>query len=174
MESKTRYVTVRVPVPESRLAEFYGVLGHFFDGSTAEGPASVPVEDGEYKKWTGPEDQEAAITYWRKYLNKRGKKMFLELAHHPGQRFTGHQIAELLGLDAPNQVAGVLAWPGRYAHKMGYQLPTEWDAGSEESPGGYWMRPEVAELFISATELIASGDVHRTTAKGCAEPSNRF
>jgi hypothetical protein len=68
----------------------------------------------------------------------------------PGERLAGNEVAARLGLEkGAHGVAGILAWPGRYARKLGRELPLATE-GRDDGGTDYFMEPVVAKLFAAA------------------------
>jgi len=75
-----------------------------------EEPAGSPT--GELPGWSDS-DRDLAEAYWGK-LSQSAKDLFSVLINHPGEKFTGDELARELGLPGGRQsVKSVLTWPGR-------------------------------------------------------------
>jgi Family of unknown function (DUF6416) len=145
---------VTVAVPEERVAEFYSWFGAFlasepgapppFRGRGWRGPRGSR-RHGEAQPWSA-EDAKLAAWLYRK-LAPPARELFDLLASAPGERFGGEEIAKRLGLEkGAHGVAGILAWPGRYARHLNRVLPID-TAGRADGGTDYYMDPEVATLF---------------------------
>jgi len=146
------YVTAAVLLPEERVTEFYGAFAQWLDGAPSLGdhPASASAE---LRHWTGSEeDLEAAGAIWKK-LTPKAKALFARLIRTPDQPHTAAELAA--ALDIPHGfygVAGVLAWPGRYAAAEGYHFPVQWMPGEAGEGASYWMTEVVASSFLPHVE----------------------
>ena len=148
---------IAVSVPDDRNAE----SGQFF-GRRQEGRLNMNTSanftnwnrNGE--PWSGSKESLAAATWWWGKRSVRARDLFELLIDNPGQRFTGSEIAEQLGIKkGARGVAGILAWPGRYCIEGGYRLPSEFYKDRDSGAGLYWMKPTTAALFAKAR--IANG-----------------
>ncbi len=149
---------ITVPVPDDRVAEFFKWYGQWLEGSPPAtpsaplvrqvSPSSVetlePQHNRSLQPWTDTEEDLAlAKDLWRK-LSAPAQAMIDFLAADPGQRFSGAEIADAVGIPhGAAGVAGTLTWPSRHGVSMGRSLPTSWD----EYECKYWLEPEVASLF---------------------------
>jgi hypothetical protein len=71
----------------------------------------------------------------------------------PGERFGGDELAARVGIpNGKHGVAGVLAWPGRYAFAVGRRQPWSWAYPIEGGNAVYWFADDVAELFRQARD----------------------
>lgn len=150
-------VDITVPVPDDRIAEFYKFFGLWLDGELGLSPATDSKSwnrDGE--SWADDEKSlEDAVWLWGK-LTDRAKGLFGLLIENPGQRFTGSEIAEKVGIEYGTRgVAGTLAWPGRYCIQRGRRLPSEFHEDLDAGVSVYWMEPATAAVFAKAR--IATG-----------------
>lgn len=143
---------VTVPVPEERLADFFGVYSRWLSSSET---TEVQVEEANAKSvnWSDTaEDLVLARTVWSKFSD-RAKALFATLMEHPEQKFSGEELAQLH--DIPNGkygVAGVLAWPGRHSAAVSRWLPCRYEDGPVGASANYWMTNEVAALFRKARD----------------------
>ncbi len=148
---------ITVPVPNDRIAEFYRFFGLWLDGELGANPVSDSRNwnrNGE--PWTDDEKGLEDATWLWKQLTGQAKGLFGLLIDNPGQRFTGSEIAETVGIkNGTRGVAGTLAWPGRYCIQRGRRLPTEFHEDLDAEVSFYWMEPATAALFNKAR--IASG-----------------
>lgn len=100
--------------------------------------------------WTEA-DRDLAAILWGK-LSDPAKALFSILIDHPGQKFTGDELAHELGLTNGRQgLKSVLSWPGRHCKAIGRTWPWSWDYPKGE-PARYWMTPEIAAIFRPASE----------------------
>lgn len=159
---------ITVAVPEDRVPEFYAWFAAFLAADRGAEPAGAGPGFGprgggrgrgfgprmhgahlEAAPWSA-EDTEQAQWLLRK-LAPPARALFDLLAAHPGERFSGNDVAARLQLDkGAHGVAGILAWPGRYSRKLGRELPIL-TAGREDGGTDYYMDPDVATLFTPPT-----------------------
>lgn len=150
MESE--YERIEVKVPSSRVPEFYEMYGRWLAAAPV-GLSDTEPDADRSSSWTSS-DEELATTYWAK-LTPTARAIFKVMMAEPGRRFPGDEIAAEIGQSKGSfGVAGALAWPGRHAYAMGRSLPFEWEPDSDERRGGYWMSPDVADLFRRATSAV--------------------
>lgn len=150
---------ITVPVPEERTAEFYQFFGHWLAGSLSlPGTPSRATEGSQETPklpWSGTDqDSDDAETLWRRY-SATARALFSLLMDSPGTAYTGEQIAQKLNITHGSRgVAGVLAWPGRYAVELGREQPWywRWDQATQES--FYWIPAELAELFTTVRSRV--------------------
>jgi len=116
-----------VPVPTDRVAEFYRMFADWVDGSTGRVPpaADVPAQSKAGAAPTGAPpakpDLDAAIRWWR-LLKPREREVFsLWIAAAP-KMLTAAEIVDKLGLNGPRDIPGILSWPGRKGHKVGFEV----------------------------------------------------
>ena len=177
---------ITVEVPEGRVAEFYawfaeflaspaGGFGpsrgrrgrhgpgrHFGGGDVMFGGPGGPGGfghhgfGGEASAWT-EEDLEQARWIYRKLSHPAGQ-LFDLLIEHPGERFSGNDVASRLGLEkGAHGVAGILAWPGRWCRKLGRELPID-TLAREDGGTDFSMSAETAALFDRARKAAAPTD----------------
>ncbi|HWH10061.1 MAG TPA: DUF6416 domain-containing protein [Solirubrobacteraceae bacterium] len=150
---------VTVPVPEDRVAEFYAWFASFLAsdpgsagwsghrGPRGRGPRGAPGHDHPLEAWSAGDGERAAWLYER--LATTARELFDLLARSPGERFSGNEVAARLKIDkGAHGVAGILAWPGRYARRLGRALPIATE-GRPDGGTDYFMEPEVAVLFAA-------------------------
>jgi hypothetical protein len=161
---------ITVAVPEDRVPEFYAWFAAFLAADRGVDPAGAGPGFGprggpfsgpglrgrggrgrgmhlDAAPWTA-EDAEQAQWLLRK-LAPPARALFDLLATHPGERFSGNDIAARLQLDkGAHGVAGILAWPGRYCRKLDRELPIL-TAGRDDGGTDYYMDPDVATLFTA-------------------------
>jgi hypothetical protein len=157
---------ITVAVPEERVPEFYV----WFAGFLAAEPSAPPWGGrggpgrgrgmgrgprhpfGEAAAWTAADADEAAWLYSK--LAPPARALFDLLIDAPGERRLGNEIAAQLGLEkGAHGVAGILAWPGRYARKLARELPIATE-GRADGGTDYYMDAAVAELFGAARERV--------------------
>jgi hypothetical protein len=98
--------------------------------------------------WSADDVDQAAWLYRK--LAPPARELFDLLLEAPGKRIAGEQIARQLGLDkGAHGVAGVLAWPGRYARHLDRVLPIATE-GRADGGTDYYMEPDTAALFAAA------------------------
>ncbi len=161
---------VTVAVPEERVPEFYSWFAHFLaapagaepsadawsrPGPPRGGPEGLGRRGGgpgrwhfDATPWTA-EDARTAQWLYRK-LAPPARELLDLLLDEPSRRWSGNELADRLGLEkGAHGVAGILAWPGRYARKLGRPLPI---ATAKRDDGGtdYWVEGAAAELFGAA------------------------
>jgi hypothetical protein len=144
------FVDVTVKVPEERIPEFYEKHGRWLDSVMAADP-DVSVEPSESVQtiekradWSATEDVELAKFVLSK-SSPRAMKVFEALSAGPVR---ASEMVEVLQLKDGSELAGILAWPGRYSKQVGRKPPVR----SSVLPEGqtYWMEAGVAELFKKA------------------------
>jgi hypothetical protein len=162
---------ITVAVPEERVPEFYV----WFAGFLAQEPAAPPWSRhrgggrghrGEPSAWSAADADDAAWLYRK--LAPPARALFDLLIDAPGERRAGNDIAARLGLEkGAHGVAGILAWPGRYARKLGRELPIA-TVGRDDGGTDYLMEPAIAEIFAAARQRFrtASGAPHSDTESG--------
>ena len=147
---------VTVAVPAERVPEFYAWFAAFLTTEPGAGVRSGRRGPGRYGRpprheaepWSARDADQAAWLYGR--LAPPARALFDLLIDAPGRRFTGNDIAARLRLEkGAHGVAGILAWPGRYARKLGRAFPISTD-GRPDGGTDYLMEPEIAELFAAA------------------------
>lgn len=148
-------IEVKVMVEEDRLAEFYANYGKWMAGQPlASNPASE-TSTLELLPWFDTqEDLALAQELWVK-LPERAQAMFGILIDSPEKKISAAVIGS--SLDIPHGisgVAGVLAWPGRYAAAIGKKLPVLKEEGPPGQGSDYWMTKQVAELFDRARSAV--------------------
>ncbi len=152
---------VTVAVPEERVPEFYSWFAAFLEaepGTTSpswkrgrRGPRGSR-HHGDAQAWSAADADQAAWLYGK--LAPQARELFDLLADSPGQPFGGEAIGKHLGLDKGSHgVAGILAWPGRYARHLNRVLPIA-TAGRADGGTDYYMEPEVAALFAAGRSAV--------------------
>ena len=150
---------ITVAVPEERVPEFYVWFASFL-AAEGGGPPWAGRRGGrrggphhafrEPLPWSAEDGEPAAWLYGK--LAPPARALFDELIDAPGERRAGNELAARLGLEkGAHGVAGVLAWPGRYARKVARELPIATE-GRADGGTDYYMEPAVAELFAAARE----------------------
>ncbi len=148
---------ITVAVPEERVPEFYSWFAAFLAAEPGTPPPSR--QRGRHGQWGSREhrqvsawsadDVDQAAWLYRK-LAPPARELFDILLEAPGERIAGEQIAKRLGLDkGAHGVAGVLAWPGRYARHLDRVLPIATE-GRGDGGTDYYMEPDIASLFATA------------------------
>ncbi len=100
--------------------------------------------------WSSEDTAQAAWIYRK--LSGGARQLFDLLIDHPGERFSGNELARRLELEKGSHgVAGVLAWPGRWCRKLGRPLPIETSA-RDDGGTDFSMNPELTELFRAARD----------------------
>jgi Family of unknown function (DUF6416) len=148
---------VTVAVPAERVPEFYSWFAAFLEAEPGTPPPSWgggrrgprgSRHHGEAQAWSAADADQAAWLYGK--LAPPARELFDLLADSPGQRFGGEAIAKRLGLEkGAHGVAGILAWPGRYARRLDRVLPIA-TAGRADGGTDYYIEPELAMLFAAA------------------------
>ncbi|MDP1849635.1 MAG: DUF6416 domain-containing protein [Solirubrobacteraceae bacterium] len=155
---------ITVAVPEERVPEFYVWFAGFLaaEGGGGGGPPWGGRRGGphhafrEAAPWSADDGEQAAWLYGK--LAPPARALFDELIDAPGERRSGNELAARLGLEkGAHGVAGVLAWPGRYARKLTRDLPIATE-GRADGGTDYYMEPAVAELFAAAREQAGNPD----------------
>lgn len=103
----------------------------------------------ELEDWgVSDSDVDAAGYFWEN-LSKPARGFFTTLIEVAPSKVSAVDLAERNGIpNGVSGVAGVLAWPGRYAAQAGKHLPSNWEPGD---PSQYWMDETVAKLFRGVT-----------------------
>jgi hypothetical protein len=148
---------ITVAVPEERVPEFYLWFAGFlaapagappWGGRRGRGRDGPRHGFGEPAAWSAADAEQAAWLYGK--LAPPARALFDLLIDAPGERLAGNEIAARLGLEkGAHGVAGILAWPGRYARKLGRELPLATE-GRDDGGTDYYMEPAVAEIFAAA------------------------
>jgi len=157
--------SITVAVPEERVPEFYVWFASFlaaepgappWGGGRGRGPGGrrgqggPPRGFGEAAAWSAADAEQAAWLYGK--LAPPARALFDLLIDAPGERRSGNNVAAQLGLEkGAHGVAGILAWPGRYARKLGRELPLATE-GRDDGGTDYFMEPAVAQLFAAARD----------------------
>jgi hypothetical protein len=122
------------------------------------GPGTGPGRGGwrhpfpEPAAWSAADGEQATWLYGK--LAPPARALFDLLIDAPGERRPGNEIAATLGLEkGAHGVAGILAWPGRYARKLARELPIATE-GRDDGGTDYYMDPDVARLFAAARERV--------------------
>jgi hypothetical protein len=155
---------ITVAVPEERVPEFYVWFASFlaaepgappWGGRRGRGPrgAGGPRHRfGEPTAWSAADAEQATWLYGK--LAPPARALFDLLIDAPGKRLAGNEVAARLGLEkGAHGVAGILAWPGRYARKLGRELPLATE-GRDDGGTDYYMQPAVAQLFAAARARV--------------------
>jgi hypothetical protein len=164
---------ITVAVPEDRVPEFYVWFASFLAAEPGAspwggrggpgrgprmGPGAGPGRGGwrdafsEPAAWSAGDGEQAAWLYGK--LAPPARALFDLLIDAPGERRPGNEIAATLGLEkGAHGVAGILAWPGRYARKLARELPIATE-GRDDGGTDYYMDPDVAQLFAAARERV--------------------
>lgn len=149
---------ITVAVPEERVPEFYVWFASFLAGERGVPPQRGRRDRGgrhgfaEPAPWSAADGDRAVWLYHK--LAPPARELFDVLIDGPGERHAGNEIAARLGLEkGAHGVAGILAWPGRYARKLARELPIA-TAGRDDGGTDYYMDPAVAEVFAAARERV--------------------
>jgi len=152
---------ITVAVPEERVPEFYVWFASFladepgappWGGRRGRGTGRPRHGFGEPAAWSAADAEQATWLYGK--LAPPARALFDLLIDAPGERLAGNQVAARLGLEkGAHGVAGILAWPGRYARKLGRELPLATE-GRDDGGTDYYMQPAVAQLFASARARV--------------------
>lgn len=147
--------SVTVAVPEERVPEFYAWFAAFLatEAGTvprrgAFGPRGRHHGGHDVQPWTA---QDARLARWLyEKLAPPARALFDLLLDEPEHRYTGNEIATRLGLEkGAHGVAGILAWPGRYARKIGRPVPVVTSA-REDGGTDYAFDPAAIAVFEAA------------------------
>jgi hypothetical protein len=149
---------ITVAVPEERVPEFYIWFANFLAGEHGGPPQRGPRGFGGRHGFAGPAPWSAADADRAAWLYGKlappARELFDVLIDGPGERHAGNEIAARLGLEkGAHGVAGILAWPGRYARRLARELPIA-TAGRDDGGTDYYMDPAVAEIFAAAREQV--------------------
>ena len=149
---------VTVAVPEERVPEFYIWFANFLAAEPGGPPwSALRARGGRHghgapAAWSAADGDRAVWLYGK--LAPPARELFDVLIDGPGERHAGNAVAARLGLEkGAHGVAGILAWPGRYARKVARELPIA-TAGREDGGTDYYMEPAVAEIFAAARERV--------------------
>jgi Family of unknown function (DUF6416) len=151
---------ITVAVPEERVPEFYRWFANFLAAAPGAPPwggrrGPGPRHFAEPAAWSPADGEHAAWLYGK--LAPPARALFDLLIDAPGERHAGNEIAARLGLEkGAHGVAGVLAWPGRYARRLGRELPLATE-GRDDGGTDYYMDPAVAEIFAAARGRARAG-----------------
>lgn len=148
---------ITVAVPEERVPEFYAWFAQFLAGTYRSGPPRGMrggfrgrARHTDRRPWTAGDVDDARWIHER--LSGPARELFDLLVDHPGERFSGNDLASRLKLDkGAHGVAGILAWPGRWAAKLGREFPIDTDA-RDDGGTDYTMSAETAAVFRRARE----------------------
>jgi Family of unknown function (DUF6416) len=159
---------VTVGVPEERVPEFYAWFAAFLAAAPGAGPPTVPGGPDAMRRgpghrgggpgrwghhpeptaWTEADGETARWLYGK--LAPPARELLDLLLDDPARRWSGNDLAARLGLEkGAHGVAGILAWPGRYARKLGRPLPIATDK-REDGGTDYFLEPDTAALFAAA------------------------
>jgi Family of unknown function (DUF6416) len=147
-------VDITVPVPDSRVPEFFQMYGAWLSGQAeASSPSGTGNADGDDGRQPWSEADVALVAkLWEKFSDP-AKAMFSKLIDEPDRRFTGEELAEMLNIpNGQSGVAGVLAWPGKYCKYEGRKRLWEWRYPADGESVVYWIAPEVAALLRQARD----------------------
>jgi hypothetical protein len=128
------------------------LVRRLLDAATEAPPAQVsgPVSGSNLPYWTAA-DADLAREVWSK-LSQPAKRLVSVLVDSPDEHFDGDELAERAGIPNGRQgVAGALGWPGRYCLAVGRRWFWSWEDPDGSAPG-YWLTPDVAELFRVARD----------------------
>jgi len=95
-------------------------------------------------------DVQSSLEYFAK-LQPHVLVMFAALIH--GDRTTTY-LKDVVGFESESQVAGALAWPGRFASEMGKKLPWSYDNVTVKMLSE--VKPVFAQAFQNAADEIRS------------------
>ena len=159
---------VTVAVPEDRIPEFYMWFGAFLAAEPGTPPPLAGRErrdsrgarhHGQARAWSAEDADQAAWLYGK--LAPPARRLFDLLIDAPGRRFGGEDIAKRLELEkGAHGVAGILAWPGRYARRLERTLPINTE-GRSDGGTDYYMEPDLAALFGAARTQPRATARHR-------------
>ncbi|WP_158880611.1 DUF6416 domain-containing protein [Amycolatopsis anabasis] len=101
--------------------------------------------DDKVMPWSASDDDLAAAV-WAK-LSESAKSLFSVLIEHPGTKFSGAELAEILSIPSGRSgVAATLCWPKRHCAALGRGYLWSWGYPADKR-ARYWMTDEVAELL---------------------------
>lgn len=153
--SEQTYVPVTVSVPSERVPAFYEMFGQWL-GATEDPPEAhsewLTANDADFpvaaRVWDKMSETAQGLfeTLWSTYAeDRKNGGPGWKVSDCKVTKFEASTLAEMHGMNV-SQLAGTLAWPGRYAYEEGRVLPVKW-AKSDEGTTVYWMDPAVALLF---------------------------
>lgn len=133
-------VPLTVAVPVSRMAEFHLLIARFH---AADDTAETSLEHDRLPFEEADQDD---VSAWWGMLSEPARRVLELLARHPGERYTGTDLAAKCGIEhGANGLAGTLSWPGKYAkNRFAMQFPVSWNRDSQE----YWMTEPVAQRIV--------------------------
>ena len=104
-------------------------------------------DDEPLKSWgTTDEDADAARYMWQN-LSPTARRLFETLMSVAPAKVSASDLAQQHDILGATGVAGVLAWPARYAANAGRHPPINWEPGN---PSQYWIEDDVAQVFRAA------------------------
>ncbi|PUB19873.1 uncharacterized protein DUF4357 [Promicromonospora sp. AC04] len=114
---------------------------------------------GELAWWDVETNVEEATEFWAA-LSTPARRFFSALIEASPDPVGIPKLAERAGVVSDGKVvAGVLAWPGRFAARTGHYLPSRWIQGP---PVQYWMDEATAETFTEAIRRFDASQVSQT------------
>ena len=160
---------ITVAVPQERVPEFYAWFADFLAAEPGTAAPSQRRRRGDRghrhrsdaSAWSADDADQAAWLYHK--LAPPARQLFDVLLDAPGKRFGGELIATRLGLEkGAHGVAGILAWPGRYARHLDRVLPIDTE-GRADGGTDYYIDPDTAAIFAAARKQTdAHGGRRRT------------
>ena len=106
--------------------------------------------------WEDQPDVDLASEFWSA-ISEPARTLFRVVMASAPEPVSIPAVAEALGVDR-RSVAGMLAWPGRIAGRLGYQLPTQFEEGE---PPIWRMSESVARLFSQVDAQAELGALTR-------------
>jgi hypothetical protein len=147
----TDWVPVQIPIPESRVTEFFDMFGRWMQGASQAGEertASTP--EISLSSWRdGLVDQRRRdAQYVYEHMSPAARAILDYWLDHPNTPITGEDLSTALGFAGPHVISGTLKSIGHHSKVVHRELPQRYEA----APGGgkYWIEPDVAELFSAA------------------------
>lgn len=145
-----QFMEVRVPVPTSRLAEFYLMVGQWLqsgDGNAAiVASGAQSLSERKHRPWSEGSEadrrRDALMVYTR--MSTGARAITDVLLDRKGKPVSGEELSDMLGLPLSG-LNGTLASAGLRSRAVGRELPFRRRATSQG--GRYEMDPAAAELF---------------------------
>lgn len=145
---------ITLDIPSERYGEFLVMVGTWLAGETPGPATTLP----ERSSWTTADGALAEQILRR--MTPVARRLFGRLALGHGDLDDGHwsaaALTNSLGLNNANELAGMLAWPGRYCYQAARGLPFHWE-NTEESGAVYWMDDDIGGVFNHALEAADPG-----------------
>ncbi|WP_198012526.1 GmrSD restriction endonuclease domain-containing protein [Promicromonospora sukumoe] len=111
-----------------------------------EKPSATDASDS-LAHWDIETDVDDAIEFWS-LMSTTAREFYRVLLERSPEPVGVPELARRIGVANDGKtVAGVFAWPGRYAAQLGHHLPSQWIEGP---PSQYWLDEATAETIAEA------------------------